>query len=157
MELTVREMTAADLPAFFDLRISTLENAVTMQELEEVYGVTPASLAEGLQSSLRGWLCEDGGKAVGFAMGDQANGEVQVVAVLPRFEGRGVGAALLGRVRDWLFAEGHSEIWLLANPDPAIRASGFYEALGWRPNGRWQGEDHVLVLHRGKTEGKPEV
>lgn len=154
MALTYREMTAADLPAIFALRLSTNENAVTMAELEEVYGVTPASLAEGLKSRLKGWLCEEEGKALGFAMGDRENGEVQVVAVLPGVEGRGIGRVVLAHVSAWLFGAGHQEIWLLANPDPEIRATGFYRRLGWRPNGRWQGEDHVLILRRGETDAE---
>ena len=154
--LTYRPMTAADLPAVFDLRLSTVENAVTLEKLAEDYGITPESLAVAMETHVQGWLCEDGagedgsgedgGRAVGFAMGDRANGEVQVVAVLPGYEGRGIGKALLLEVQAWLFSEGQEEIWLGANPDPGVRASGFYRRLGWRRTGVMKGGDEVLRL-----------
>ena len=83
MDLTYREMTLDDVAASFEVRFSTVENAVTLEELAEVYGVTPESLSEAMRSHVRGWLCEDHGTAVGFAMGDRSNAEVLVVAVRP--------------------------------------------------------------------------
>lgn len=144
--LTYRPMTAADLPAVFAVRLATVENAVTLEELAEDYGITPESLAAAMETHVQGWLCEDGGRAVGFAMGDRSNGEVQVVAVLPGYEGRGIGRALLLQVQQWLFAQGHEEIWLLANPDPGVRASGFYRRLGWRRSGVMKRGNEVLRL-----------
>ena len=149
--LTYRPMTAADLPAVFAVRLATVENAVTLEELAEDYGITPESLAAAMETHVQGWLCEDGGRAVGFAMGDRSNGEVQVVAVLPGYEGRGIGRALLLEVQQWLFAQGHEEIWLGANPDPGVRASGFYRRLGWRRTGVMKGGDEVLRLSRADT------
>ena len=151
MLLTYREMQVGDLPAVFAVRLSTVENAITMAELEARYGITPQSLAAAMGSHVRGWLCEAAGTVVGFAMGDRSNGEVQVVAVLPAYEGRGIGGCLLARVQTWLFAEGHEEIWLLATPDPSIRAYGFYRRLGWRAAGSPRGGEEVMKLHR--TEG----
>ncbi len=148
MPLTFRPMTVADLPAVLTVRLSTRENAITLAELEEDYGITPESLAESMRSNVRGWLCADGDRVVGFAMGDRSNGEVQVVAVLPSREGRGIGKTLLRHVLNWLFASGHDEVWLRANPDPKIRATGFYRKLGWRTTGRMIGSDQVLTLTR---------
>jgi len=148
LALTIREMTITDIPEAFAVRLSTVENAVTMGELEEDYGITPESLSAAMRSHVRGWLCEDSGRVVGFAMGDRSNGEVQVVAVLPDYEGRAIGNNLLDRVKAWLFSEGHEEIWLLANPDPGVRAHGFYRKLGWRATGSRKGDDEVMVLRR---------
>ena len=144
MTLSFREMTADDLDAVLHVRLSTRENAVTLQELEEDYGVTPTRLAAAMRRDVRGWLCEDGSEVVGFSMGDLSNGEVQVVAVLPDYEGKGIGKELLSRVCDWLHSEGWDEIWLKANPDPEVRASGFYERLGWKATGEAAGYDHIL-------------
>ena len=130
MHLTFRPMEVQDIPAVLKLRLSTKENAITLQELEEDYGITPKALAEAMHAGTRGWLCETQDRVVGYAMGSRINGEVKVVAVHPAYEGRGIGKLLLSCVRDWLFAEGMAEIWLLANPDPAIRAYGFYRKLG---------------------------
>ena len=146
MNPTYREMQISDIPAATAVRLSTVENAITMAELESQYGVTPQSMVEAMASHVQGWLCEDFGKVVGFAMGDQSNGEVLVVAVLPECEGRGIGKRLLAYVQTWLFSGGHEEIWLLANPDPNIRASGFYRKLGWRATGTIRDDDEVLKL-----------
>ena len=139
-------MTIDDLPAVFSVRTSTIENAITMEELKEDYGITLESLAEAMNSHVCGWLCEDADVVVGFSMGDRLNGEVQVVAVRPEYEGRGIGKALLSKVKNWLFSSGHEEIWLGAYPDPNIRAYGFYRKLGWQATGKMKGYDEIMVL-----------
>ena len=63
---------------------------------------------------------------------------VVVVAVLPEYEGRGVGERLLSRRC--------GRPWLAANPDPAGRSHGFYRSKGWRPTGEPVHDDEVLVL-----------
>ncbi|MFN0115066.1 MAG: N-acetyltransferase family protein [Paracoccaceae bacterium] len=148
MTLTYRPMTADDIGATIEVRLSTVENAITLAEMRDGYGVTPESIAAGLAADAAGWVCEAAGCVVGFAMGDRATGEVTVIALRPSHEGRGIGAALMARVEDWLFAAGHDRLWLLANPDPSVRAGGFYAARGWRPAGRMRGEDVVLELAR---------
>lgn len=153
MTLAYRPIEVDDLPASLAVRVSTRENALTVKQLRDDYGVTPETVAAGLATNLGGWVCEDAGAVVGFAIGDGATGEVQVVAVLPGHEGRGIGKALLTRVQDWLFAQGHRELWLLANPDPDVRASGFYRTLGWQRTGRLKGPDEVLTLAHSSRGG----
>ena len=147
MSLRFRQMTVTDLPAVFTLRTMTRENTMTMAELAD-RGVTPDSLAAAMSRSVEGWLCEDGDLVTGFSMGDRANGEVQVVAVHPDYEGRRIGKTLLAHVRDWLFASGHDEIWLMANPDPTIRAYAFYRHLGWEATGEVRDGEEVMVLRQ---------
>ena len=146
MPLIYREMTIEDIDASFEVRLSTIENAVTMDEIAQDYGITPDSLAVSMASDVRGWICEDEGRAVGYAMGDRSHGEVTVVAVRPGYEGRGIGRAVLARVEAWLFSQGHDEIWLLANPDPGVRAHGFYRKFGWRGTDERRHGDEVMKL-----------
>ena len=146
MELRYRKITVEDLPAVFSVRLSTIENAITMKELEEDYGITPHSLAEAMRSHVSGWLCEDSGIVVGFSMGDRSNGEVLVVAVLPEYEGNGIGKALLSQVQNWLYSAGYREIWLCSNRDPNLRAYGFYRKLGWQATGRMKGDDEIMIF-----------
>jgi GNAT superfamily N-acetyltransferase len=141
-------MTAADIPGTIAVRLATVENAITLAEMRDHYGVTPETIAEALKSDAAGWVCTDAGAIVGFAMGDRASGEVTVVAVRPDREGQGIGGALLSRVEEWLFGAGHGRLWLLANPDPTVRASGFYARRGWRPTGEARAGDIVLELVR---------
>ena len=46
MKLTYRQMTIEDIAAVFLVRFSTIENAVTMEELRDEYKITPESIAE---------------------------------------------------------------------------------------------------------------
>lgn len=149
----LRRMIVADLPAAFELRAATRENRITLERLETDYGITIDGLAEAMRSDVAGWLVEKDGRVAAFAMGDRSNGEVQVVAVLPDHEGHGYGKAVLSAVVAWLFAEGHAEVWLYANRDPTLRASGFYRALGWAPTGAVRGAEEVLRLVRSEPTG----
>jgi len=144
-------MTPDDLPATFDVRLSTLENAITMERLESDYGVTPERVADAMTRDVRGWLCEDAGTTVAFAMGNVSSAEVLVVAVRPEYEGNGAGKGVLARVREWLFSAGHEEIWLLTTPDPALRAYGFYRSLGWRGTGKRVRGDELMVLRKDQS------
>jgi ribosomal protein S18 acetylase RimI-like enzyme len=120
-----------------------------MTELEEWYGLTPTTLAEAMQDTARGWVCEIDRKIAAFAMGDKASGEMTVLAVLPEFERRGIGNQLLRKVQDWLFAAGHKQLWLLTTPNPNFRAYGFYQSQGWVPTGEIvDDEDEKFVLAR---------
>jgi len=139
-------MTTGDIAATFSVRLSTVENAITMERLESDYGITAESMTDAMAGDVKGWICEDAGVAVGFAMGNASNGEVLVVAVRPEYEGKGIGKNVLARVRDWLFRAGHQEIWLLTTPDRGLRAYGFYRSLGWLGTGRIQRGDEVMVL-----------
>lgn len=131
------------------MRQFTRENAVSAQKQRDEYGITPEKLASQMGSDLRGWVCFDGPNLIAFSMGLRTTGEVQVVAVAPAYEGQGIGKRLLKAVCDWLFGEGLEEIWLGANPDPAVRASGFYAKLGWQRTGKVvDTDDEVLVLRR---------
>ncbi len=145
--VTYRQMSVADVPDVFGIRVSTLENVVTMSELEEEYELTPATLAEAMQESAKGWVCEVDDRIVGFAMGDSETGEMTVLAVLPEFERRGIGKKLLVQVQEWLFESGHKQLWLVTTPNPSFRAYGFYLSQGWRATGEIiDGEDEKFVL-----------
>ena len=94
-----------------------------------------------------GWVCSCDARIVGFCIGRADVGEVLVLAVLPEFEGRGIGKALLSLAVDWLRSVNPERIWLAASPDPGTRAYGFYRSRGWRPVGeRDANGDEVLVL-----------
>ena len=129
-KFTFREITAADIPAIFDVRVATWHNENGQQEMTRL-GITPTSVETMMNSTHRGWLCESGDRVVGFAMGNIESGEMWVIAVLKQFEGHGIGKELLRLVEQWLFSGGWSEIWLTTDVDESLRAVGFYRHLGW--------------------------
>ena len=146
-DLVIRETRESDIGSLFDVRARTRENPISRERLARM-GITPASTAAALRSGAEaGWVCVDGTEVIGFCGVDAAGGEVLVLAVLPAYEGRGVGRRLLAHAAGWLRARGAGRIWLAASPDPAVRAHGFYRAQGWRPTGERQANgDEILVL-----------
>jgi ribosomal protein S18 acetylase RimI-like enzyme len=128
--LTFREITHDDVPLLFGVRVATHENAYTMEELDRL-GINEESVSAMIGTTHRGWLCEEDDRVVGFAMGHRENGEMWVIAVLPDYEGRGIGAELLTRVEDWLWSEGWTEVWLTTDVDASLRAYGFYKKQRW--------------------------
>jgi len=129
--VNIREITTADIPALFHVRPRTRENALTIEELG-VLGITPESVATWLAGSTRGWLCETPtNDVVGFCMADRSTGELLVIALLPEYEGRGIGAELMQRAENWLAQSGCSMAWLTTDLDPDLRAYGFYRHRGW--------------------------
>ncbi len=126
----VRPIELRDIPALFRVRTTTDENRLSIEELAAL-GIDERSVAARLRGTFRGWLCEEDGEVVGFAMGDKSTGEMWVIAVLPSHIRRGIGGALLERVDQWLFSEGCAELWLTTDIDPGLRAYAFYRRHGW--------------------------
>jgi ribosomal protein S18 acetylase RimI-like enzyme len=125
-----REITATDVPALFHVRPRTRENALTLDELRRL-GITPQSVTESLGQSTKGWVCDDSGQVVAFCMADRATGEFLVIAVLPEYEGKGVGGTLMSLAEEWLAASGCKRAWLSTDLDTTLRAYGFYRKRGW--------------------------
>jgi ribosomal protein S18 acetylase RimI-like enzyme len=152
MDLVFRETLPSDIEGLFSVRACTRENSISKEGLASI-GVTAESIAKRMASGrLKGWVCLNGSTLVGFCNGDAETGEVLVLAVLPDYEGRGIGTCLLTRVVEWLRSVGSDTIWLAALPDARIRAHGFYRSLGWRPNGKkHHNGDEILVLDADKT------
>ena len=113
-----------------ELRESTRVNPFSREARRQI-GITEESTAERLRTTHRGWLCEEEGRVVGFAIGDGKTGELWVIAVLPEFEGRAVGLRLLDAVEGWLWSLGWQELWLWTSPDQKKRAFTFYLKRGW--------------------------
>ena len=125
-----REITAADVPALFHVRTRTRENTMTLEELQRL-GINPQSVTESLGKSTKGWVCDDAGRVVAFSMADRETGEFLVIAVLPEYEGNGVGGRLMALAEEWLSASGCTRAWLTTDLDTRLRAYGFYSKRGW--------------------------
>lgn len=128
--MNFRPIESRDLPGIIEVRASTRENHLSREALRQL-GVTEESTVELLRTTHRGWLCEEEGRIVGFSIGDGKTGELWVIAVLPEFEGRGVGSRLLQSVEAWLWSLDWPELWLWTSPDRQKRAFMFYQKHGW--------------------------
>ena len=144
-----REIAVADIPRLFFVRTRTRENNYTLEQLHGL-GITPASVEQKLATSFKGWLCAVEDKVVAFCMADSAEGELWVIAVLPDYEGRGIGAGLMELAEQFLWKSGCSRAWLTTDVDPSLRAYGFYRHRGWKD---WKIEDDLRCLELLPTAG----
>ncbi|MBA4340786.1 MAG: GNAT family N-acetyltransferase [Methylibium sp.] len=145
--LIYRPACPADAEACVALRGQTRQNAVSRERLAEL-GITPASWAEDTRCGrLPGHVCQDGEQLLGYCFGDAASGEIVVLALLPDYEGQGIGRRLLDLMVQTLRTAGHQRLFLGCARDPATRSHGFYRHLGWRPTGEFDAlGDEVLEL-----------
>jgi GNAT superfamily N-acetyltransferase len=115
-------------------------------------GWTPERIADCFRPGRRGWVAENDGEVVAFSIADFETHSIWALFVLPGFEGRGLGRALLDAAVNWLWSEGAERIWL--DTDPHSRAAGFYERLGWRAAGTTpKGETRFELARPAANEG----
>jgi ribosomal protein S18 acetylase RimI-like enzyme len=147
-QFTIREVVESDMDSLFDIRGRTRENAISRTYLESI-GITAESWSASIRSGdQQTWVCSDGATPVAFCGADATTGELVVLAVLPGYEGLGIGKRLMNHAVEWLRSRGLRRLWLATSPDPTVRSHGFYRALGWRPTGERQERagDEILVL-----------
>lgn len=150
--MKVRPIQNTDVAALIELRGRTRENALSPHDLR-VMGISEDSVIDKLATSHRGWLCEEEGRTIGFAIGDGQTGEPWVVAVLPEFEGRGIGSKLLALVEEWLWSLSWNELWLWTSADESRRAFQFYIRHGWRKS---EVKDGVLLMRKPRPNQTPQ-
>jgi ribosomal protein S18 acetylase RimI-like enzyme len=129
--MNIRLAIPDDIQACVVVRGQTRENMVSAGQLAAL-GITVESWANDVRSgSLTGYVCTDHGSIVGYCFGDNASGEVVVLALLPDYERRSIGQRLLTLVIKHLSDAGHKRLFLSCAADPATRSHGFYRHLGW--------------------------
>lgn len=143
--LEYRAARPVDVTECLVVRGRTRQNPASEEFLRSI-GITPESWQENIRTgALPGHVCSVDGNIVGFCFGMRDTGEIQVVAILPEFENRGIGRELLDRTCRELAQLGHARLFLGCSPDPASRSHGFYRHLGWRSTGTFdQHGDEIL-------------
>ncbi|MFJ1210327.1 GNAT family N-acetyltransferase [Burkholderia pyrrocinia] len=149
-EITCRRAVPGDAAACIALRGKTRENAFTEAQLREL-GITAESWGDGIRDGLfSGHVCCANGRLAGYCFGDTSSGEIVVLAILPEYEGAGIGKRLLRHVTDDFAAHGFTSLFLGCSTDPASRSYGFYRHLGWIPTGKLDDAgDEILTLQVG--------
>jgi ribosomal protein S18 acetylase RimI-like enzyme len=112
-------------------------------------GITASSFeAEIRAGEVFGHVCTDNDAVIGYCFGDRHSGEVVVLALLPDYEFKGIGRALLSRVGADFRQFGFKRLFLGCATDPATRSFGFYRHLGWRSTHTLdKAGDEVLEYH----------
>lgn len=122
--LVLRRARSADIPAMSAIRLSVTENV-----LSDPTRVTLQMYEDYLDRDGRGWVAEMDGEIAGFSYADRHEAAIWALFISPRYEGRGLGKALLDLATSWLFELGHPRIAL--GTTPGTRADRFYAAQGW--------------------------
>jgi GNAT superfamily N-acetyltransferase len=145
MTFIYRSATPNDIAACIDLRGKTRENSVSVERLKSK-GVTLESWSGDVANgALFGHLCMDEGRIVGYCFGARATGEIVVLALLPDWEGKGIGKVLLDTVVRDFTRLGFQRVFLGTSPNPKVRSYGFYRHLGWKSTGTFDAaQDEVL-------------
>jgi GNAT superfamily N-acetyltransferase len=128
MSATLRPARRADIPGVQRVRGAVRENRLVTRV------ITDAEVAAAIEPPGRGWVVEQDGQVVAFAIASGATGNVWALFVDPDHEGRGHGRALHEAMVDWLWSQGLDRLWL--STDAGTRAEGFYLRAGWQPVGR---------------------
>jgi len=147
MTLTYRPALPSDIASCIELRGKTRENAVSVARLKQL-GVTLSSWSADVASgNLPGYVCLEHDQIVGYCFADKRTGEIVVLALLPKWEGEGIGRSLLAMMVAELARLGFRRLFLGCSSDPKVRSYGFYRRLGWRSTGAFDvNHDEVLEL-----------
>ena len=130
---------AADIASIQQVRASVKENRL----LSSV--ITDEDVRVAIEATGRGWVVEEDGEVVAFAIGNATTGNVWALFVHPEHEGRGYGRQLHDTMVEWLWSAGLQRLWLTT--EAGTRAQRFYTAAGWQPTGTAEGELRY-ELHR---------
>src|SRR6185369_10246940 len=130
MATTIREATRDDLDDLQRIRGLVRENRLS-------YAIPDERVLAAIETRGRGWVAEHDGEMVGFSMADLEDGSIWALFLLPEWEGRGLGRALLDRAVAWLEQQECPRVWL--STAPGTRAEGFYARLGWERVGMTEG------------------
>jgi len=132
--MNIRIAQRDDIDTLFEIRTSVIENHQSREEIAEL-GITPKSVAKMLKTDCCAWVAEIGDRTIGFSIANATEKTIFGIFVLPSWECRGVGRALMQAAENWLWSKGVEEIWLVTGDDPSLRAYGFYLHLDWIPVG----------------------
>ena len=155
MNLSFRPAVPEDAAACLELRGKTRENAISVERLKAI-GITLESwMGEIADGSLPGCVCLADGRVVGYCFGDTRTGEIVVLALLPEWEGKGIGKHLLEMMIEELSNRGFQRLYLGCSSDPKTRSYGFYRHLGWRSTGKLDARrDEILEYFPGTAAAR---
>lgn len=113
----LRLATRKDIPAMHRVRLAVRENRLTISSVTEEH-YFPAIEATG-----RGWVIDEDGEVVAFAVGNAETGNIWALFVYPDREGRGHGRALQRVMVGRLFEQGLTRLFLTTEPGTRAQRS----------------------------------
>ena len=123
-----REAVISDIKDIQFVRSQVKENLLSAPQI-----VSDQDCEDFLIRRGKGWVCESGGRVVGFGIVDLLTNNIRALFVLPEYEGCGIGKKLHDMMLHWYFNQTQKDVWLGTAPD--TRAGKFYEKAGWKVTG----------------------
>ena len=114
-------------------QIQAVRNAVKENVLSNPGLVTDKDCVEYLTLRGKGWVCENDGTIIGFAIADLIDNNIWALFVHPDFEKNGIGKTLHDTMLNWYFDQQKEMVWLSTGSN--TRAEKFYALQGWREAG----------------------
>lgn len=139
MQNARRQALRADVGAIQRVRASVRENILRSTVIMD------ADVIHAIEETGRGWVIEQAGEIIAFAVGNAENGNVWALFVDPAHEGRGHGRRLHDAMVAWLWSRGLRRLWLTT--ESGTRAQRFYESAGWKNRGRLPSGELIFELH----------
>ncbi|MBT1443806.1 GNAT family N-acetyltransferase [Shewanella sp. JM162201] len=137
--MNIRQATRQDIAAMHVIRLAVRENRLTSCAIGE------ADYVPEIEQTGRGWVAEQEGRILGFAVANLNEASVWALFVAPEAEGRGCGSMLLQAMMECFRDEGISTVQLTT--EPGTRAEAFYLKAGWQPGALQSNGDRLLVWH----------
>jgi GNAT superfamily N-acetyltransferase len=127
--INIRSAEVSDVPAIFHVRTSVVVNLLTEAEMATI-GITRQSVEQMLEAGeARAWCVDVESQVVGFSLAFRNERELSALFVLPGYEKKGFGSALLDKAVKWLESHSREPIRLVTDREtPAYR---FYKNRGW--------------------------
>ena len=139
MTATLRLAARADVPGMQRVRHAVKENRLVSRVIPD------DEVIDAIERSGRGWVVEDQGEVIAFAIGNAVDGSIWALFVDPSHERRGYGRRLHDVMVEWLHSRGLARLWLTT--DPGTRAQRFYERAGWVDRGLQANGEHLYERH----------
>jgi GNAT superfamily N-acetyltransferase len=127
--MLLREAQVVDIPSLTEVRFAVRENVLNNPAL-----ITADDYVDYLTRRGKGWVAEEGGRIVGFAIADLQGHSIWALFVHPNYDRQGIGCALHDAMLSWYFDQTAEPVWL--STAPGTRAERFYRRAGWRETGR---------------------
>jgi GNAT superfamily N-acetyltransferase len=114
-------------------QIQIVRNAVKENILSNPGLVTDRDCVEYLTLRGKGWVCEQDGTIIGFAIADLIDNNIWALFIHPDYEANGIGKKLHDLMLNWYFTQQKENVWLSTGPN--TRAEKFYRLRGWKETG----------------------
>lgn len=147
MKIEPRQALKTDIPGMHRVRLAVRENPLTSNVIREEHYVPE------IEVSGRGWVIEEAGEIVAFAVGNLHKRNIWALFVAPGHERKGYGRSLHDVMVQWLFDQGLDSLWL--STGAGTRAQGFYEMAGWRFTRQLDDGERFYELHRDAAKRMP--